>query len=177
VPTTTKSAATMRRKAREPRTPRKKKIVLPWYCLLVGWALCILSIAISLFFLWAYAIQFGNNKTYEWLTSLIVSFFSGLILLQPIKVVLIASALSFIFKGVDLDDDDVDEDEEKAVVADEAEWYRDSGAEKNPKVYPIDEDQLEMIRAARDAIRQSMPLFARHFMRVSMLCCRKTSLT
>ena len=65
---------------------REEKFYLPWIFMILGWGLCILCILVSIFFLWAYAVQFGNDKTYQWLSSLIVAFFSGLLLLEPIKV-------------------------------------------------------------------------------------------
>lgn len=40
---------------------KKKKLMLPWWCQYVAWALCILSILVSIFFLWAYGIQFGGK--------------------------------------------------------------------------------------------------------------------
>lgn len=51
--------------------------------------------------------------------------------------------------SVDLDDDDVDQDEEKATVADEALWYRKSRRQDNTDFYPINESVLEILRAAR----------------------------
>ena len=66
--------------------PKDDKFFLPWVFMILGWAMCLLCIFASIFFLWAYAVQFGNDKTYQWLSSLIVAFFSGLLLLEPIKV-------------------------------------------------------------------------------------------
>ena len=39
---------------------KKSKLMLPYWCRYIGWALCALSILISIFFLWAYGIQFGE---------------------------------------------------------------------------------------------------------------------
>ena len=39
---------------------KKSKFLLPYWCRYIGWALCALSILVSIFFLWAYGIQFGN---------------------------------------------------------------------------------------------------------------------
>ncbi len=65
---------------------------------------------------------------------MLVSFFAGLVLLQPLKVMAISFTLACVCKGLDYDDgDDVDEDEEKAEIADEAEWHRNSKADRNPR--------------------------------------------
>ena len=82
-------------------------------------------------------------------TSFQVSFFTGLLFLEPFKVLLLACFISWLCKGVDLDDDDVDDDEEKAVIADESEWYKESRRGKGIKLDPIDEEYLEIIRIAR----------------------------
>lgn len=83
------------------------------WCRYIGWALCTLSILVSIFFLWAYGIQFGDEKTRKWVTSLIVSFFASILVTQPIKVFVTALILSTLFKSPDTDVDDGDEDEEE----------------------------------------------------------------
>ena len=50
--------------ARVYREP-KRKFALPWPFYLLGWALCIICILAGAFLMWAYAIQFGNDKTYQ----------------------------------------------------------------------------------------------------------------
>lgn len=64
----------------------KKKFLLPWWCVYVGWFLVIVSVGSSIFFLWAYGLQFGNVRTGKWLTSLTISFFSSVLLTEPLKV-------------------------------------------------------------------------------------------
>lgn len=92
---------------------KKKSLLLPYWCRYVGWFLCILSIAVSVFFLWAYGIQFGDDKTRKWISSLIVSFFASILVTQPIKVFLTAIILSTLLKAPDSAADDEDEDEEE----------------------------------------------------------------
>jgi polycystin 1L2 len=87
--------------------------MLPWYCRYIAWALCALSILVSIFFLWAYGIQFGDEKTRKWITSLIISFFASILVTQPIKVFITAMILSTLFKSPDTDVDDSEEDEEE----------------------------------------------------------------
>ena len=65
---------------------KKKKFSMPWWVVIIGWILCILSILSASVFTVFYGIQFGNELTREWLTSLVVSFFTGILCTQPIKV-------------------------------------------------------------------------------------------
>jgi polycystin 1L2 len=79
---------------------KKKRLTFPWWCRYIGWFLCLLSISISIFFLLAYGIQFGDEKTRKWVTSLVISFFASILVTQPIKVFLTAIILSTLFKVI-----------------------------------------------------------------------------
>ncbi|CAG0900605.1 unnamed protein product [Darwinula stevensoni] len=65
---------------------RKKKFLLPWWFRYVAWALVVGAIGTSTFFLAAFGIQFGNEKTRLWVTSVVTSFFSSILIVQPLKV-------------------------------------------------------------------------------------------
>lgn len=65
---------------------KKKKFLFPWWCRIIAWILAVASIVVSCFFLWAYGVQFGDEKTKKWITSLLISFFSSILVTQPIKV-------------------------------------------------------------------------------------------
>lgn len=73
----------------------------------------LLLLRLAIFFLWAYGIQFGDEKTRKWVTSLIVSFFTSILVTQPMKVFLTAMILSTLFKTPDSDGDESEEDEEE----------------------------------------------------------------
>ena len=65
------------------------------------------------------------------------------------QVLVITLVASLVCKDVDMDDDGVDEDEERALIADEDEWYRPSRKGAQGGFYPIDEDSLDRVRKAR----------------------------
>ena len=65
---------------------REYKKTLPWFFRPLAWVLCVVSMTVSLFFLWAYGIMFGNEKTTQWLTALLSSIFSSVLITQPVKV-------------------------------------------------------------------------------------------
>ena len=45
----------------------KKRFSLPWPFRILAWVLCVGLTGTSVFFVWAYGISFGNDKTYQWL--------------------------------------------------------------------------------------------------------------
>ena len=60
----------------------------------------------------SYGLSFGNDRTYQWFTSMIVSFISSLIITQPIKILIIIWVMSYCTKKVTFEDDHVFQDEE-----------------------------------------------------------------
>ncbi|CAM1317953.1 Uncharacterised protein g6856 [Pycnogonum litorale] len=104
------------------KNKKSKNFTLPWWCVYVAWFLAVLSIGSSVFFLWAYGIQFGNEKTAKWFTSLIISTLCSIFLTQPIKVMLTAIFLSMIFKDLNYDENDAEQDEEEPHLKIDEEW-------------------------------------------------------
>ena len=64
----------------------RKRFTLPFFFNYIAWVLCIGVIFVSIFYLWAYGVMFGNDKTYQWLTSLLAYFWSDLLIVEPLKV-------------------------------------------------------------------------------------------
>ena len=57
---------------------------------------------------------------------MIVSFFVGILIIEPLKVALISCCISATCKNVDLDsDDDVEDDEKDPDLADQDQWMGD----------------------------------------------------
>jgi len=80
-----------------------KNSMIPW-CLIVtfrpdkswspvavviAWILSFICIAGGSFVVFAYGVTFGNEKSYQWIVSMITSFFSSVLITQPLKVALI----------------------------------------------------------------------------------------
>jgi len=92
------------------KTKTKKKVfLLPWWCSIISWILLWITVGVSLAFVTFYAIQFRDEKCKKWLTSLLIGFFSSVLLTQPIKVMLFALLYSVICKKPF--DDEVDEED------------------------------------------------------------------
>jgi hypothetical protein len=68
------------------KTQKRASGMFPWWCLFVAYGLSAIMAAVSIFFVIVRGIEFGDVKCQKWLTSLFSSFFSSLILVQPLKV-------------------------------------------------------------------------------------------
>ncbi|CAM1318005.1 Uncharacterised protein g6863 [Pycnogonum litorale] len=139
--------------------PRKKKFTFPWWCIYVAWFLTLACIGVSLFFLWAYGIQFGNEKTTKWFTSLIISTLCSVFLTQPIKVMFVALTFSMICKNIDQDEDDCDDDEEEPELADDEEWVHAVANKKSQKMLPHVLD-TKMMQKAREQRQKEIKMYA-----------------
>ncbi len=64
----------------------KKKKTFPWWFIFIAYGLCIILVSLSIIFIIARGIEFGNLKTQKWLTSILSGFFSSIFLIQPLKV-------------------------------------------------------------------------------------------
>ena len=67
---------------------RKGPFAFPWWCLIIAYILAYLFIAISIFFIIVRGVEFGDEKTQKWLTSILTGLFSSVIVTEPIKVIL-----------------------------------------------------------------------------------------
>ncbi|UJR19382.1 hypothetical protein I4U23_022512 [Adineta vaga] len=70
-------------------TKKKKKkcsITFPWWFIFIIYGLSFLSIIVSIFLIIARGIEFGDIKSQQWLISVLSSFFSSILLTEPIKI-------------------------------------------------------------------------------------------
>jgi len=65
----------------------KRKIFLPWWCVFLGYFLCLASVICGVLVTTSIAIEFGPERSTAWLISFITSFFESLLLTQPVKVI------------------------------------------------------------------------------------------
>ena len=65
---------------------RKKKFLLPYWCVYIAWFLSFVVVALSGFFTLLYSFEWGKKKSSQWLTAFILSFIESVILIQPVKV-------------------------------------------------------------------------------------------
>jgi hypothetical protein len=69
---------------------KQKRMQLPWWCKLIGFALSFLVSIVSLFFVVIKGIEFGNEKVAKWLSSVTVSFLASMLLTQPLQLALVS---------------------------------------------------------------------------------------
>jgi hypothetical protein len=78
----------MKLSSQENESDEKKKmkspLTFPWWFIFIGYGLCVILVGISIFFIIARGIEFGDLKTQQWLTSILSGLFSSILLIQPI---------------------------------------------------------------------------------------------
>jgi len=67
------------------KLPKKPK-QLPWWCKIIAYGLSYLFAGISIFFIILKGISFGNDSCTKWLTSVLISLFSSVLITQSIQV-------------------------------------------------------------------------------------------
>jgi hypothetical protein len=65
---------------------RTWQVSFPWWCLFIAYGLSLTIVAVCCLFIIARGIQFGDEKTQQWVISLAVGFVSSVCLTQPFKV-------------------------------------------------------------------------------------------
>ena len=65
---------------------KKKKIEFPWWCIIIGWILCFITVLACGSMVVIYGLSMGEKKTQKWLGSMMIAFLSSVLLTQPIKV-------------------------------------------------------------------------------------------
>lgn len=131
----------------------KKKFLFPHWCIYINYLLVAISSLTCGFFCMLYGFQFGKEKSDKWLTSMLVSFFQSIIVIQPFKVLLLAAFFALIIK-----DPNKEEEQEQENVLDPVlntdEEFIEGDAEKEPRKIglqskPPDAKKLEAARKLR----------------------------
>ena len=68
------------------KNKKKGEFKFPWWFKIFAYVLSFAFAGVSLFFVIVKGIEFGDEKVQKWLTSLIISFFTSLLLTQPLQV-------------------------------------------------------------------------------------------
>ncbi|UJR18699.1 hypothetical protein I4U23_005606 [Adineta vaga] len=69
---------------------KKSSLIFPWWCIFVAYGLCIILVGLSILFIIARGIEFGDEKSQKWLTSILSGFFSSILFTQPLKIISLA---------------------------------------------------------------------------------------
>ncbi|XP_067929649.1 uncharacterized protein [Watersipora subatra] len=100
-----------------------KPLTFPWWCRIIAWVLLWIAVIACTIFIYLYSLDFGNDKTSKWITSMAVALLTSVLITQPVKVILMAIFFSLIVKNP-LIDDLGDEDDDPCLKKDE-QWLDD----------------------------------------------------
>lgn len=129
----------------------KKKFLFPYWCIYIAYVLVAVSSLTCGFFCMLYGFEFGKEKSEKWLTSMLVSFFQSVVVIQPFKVLLIAAFFALIIKDPNKEEEQ-EEALDPALNADEE--LIETGGEREPRNVslqskPPDAKKLEAARRLR----------------------------
>ena len=86
----------------------KSRLMFPRWCIFIAYGISFLLILTSIFLIIARGIEFGDEKSREWLTSILSGFFSSLFLSQPLKIFALAIFFTFFFRNRTNDEEFLD---------------------------------------------------------------------
>ena len=152
---------------------QKKKKMLPWWCSIIAWILCLISIGLSIFLIFSYSLQFGKEKSISWLGSIMMSITQSVLIFQPLKVklyhssscqnsftfkvFLVSALLTMVCRKVDTDDIDDEDKVQNSVPADDEELISGrpkSGKREKIEMKEIDPEKLEILKMRKQKERE-----------------------
>lgn len=102
--------------------PKTRKFRLPHWFIYIAYTLSLISSLTGAAFTMFYSMIWGKEKSNKWITSVIVSLVQDIFFIQPLKVIIIASLLSILFrKPPEEDRDEVCNDDITEVTSTEVE--------------------------------------------------------
>ena len=113
---------------KQKKKKKKKKKLLPYWFLYIAWAICFLTCFTTAFFCVLYGLQFGKEKSSQWISSMLISFFQDVLISQPIKIFGIALIIAVVVKKPAEEEGEEEGDKKKM---DDEEWLHDSPSGKN----------------------------------------------
>jgi len=78
---------------------QKLDIIFPWWCIFIAYGISLLIVVISILFIIARGIEFGDLKCQKWLTSILSRFFSSIFVTQPMKILCLSIFFAFFFRN------------------------------------------------------------------------------
>ena len=144
---------TRKKKLLRKKMKKKKKKSFPWWTVFIGWTLVIAAIFCSAFFVFSYSMQWGKEKSNSWLISMLLSVFQSVMIIQPLKVFMLAAIVAIILKKPDVEDLDDEERKKNGQLMDSETVVTDmqkKGRREKIEMKPVDQKKLERIRKKRE---------------------------
>ena len=84
--------------------------LLPWWCIFFPWLLVVLISVTCATFTIFYSLDFGSQKSKQWLHSLLISLFTDIFYNQPLTILFIACFFTFISKASEMEQTELNVD-------------------------------------------------------------------
>ncbi len=97
------------RRIRTRQEKHKSRLTFPFWCLFIAYGLCVILVSLSIFFIIARSIEFGDLKTEKWLASILTGFLSSIIFIQPLRILSLAIFLAFFCRSTNDNDQEAKE--------------------------------------------------------------------
>ncbi|XP_071821799.1 uncharacterized protein [Apostichopus japonicus] len=69
---------------------------LPWWSIYISWFLVVITCMASSFFIILYGLRYGKQQSIDWLVAMFISLFQSVAVVQPIKVVVLATMFAIL---------------------------------------------------------------------------------
>ncbi|XP_078610817.1 polycystin-1-like [Branchiostoma floridae x Branchiostoma japonicum] len=146
-----KKKAKPQTKEKKQATKKKKKpFLLPHWFLWVAYVIVYGGVMLSGFFTILYSLEWGYEKSTQWLVTFLMTFFQDALLVQPVKVIVMAAVLSLIVKKSDEEETDNEDDDNQLGADEEPEAEApDRNTQNGPHLQPLKQDRLRSAREVR----------------------------
>ncbi|XP_060599389.1 polycystin-1-like protein 3, partial [Ruditapes philippinarum] len=78
--------------------PEMKGFTLPNQCIYLAWFLLVSATLVSAFYVVLYSMEWGKQKSEEWVTMLLLSIFQSIFCVDPVKILLMAVVFAMLFR-------------------------------------------------------------------------------
>ncbi|XP_047140242.1 polycystin-1-like protein 2 isoform X4 [Hydra vulgaris] len=123
----------------EDKPLKKKKFLLPHWCLYVAWFLCVGNIFVCVVIIVLYGMKFGNATSLNWLASITIDFTKEILLIEPIKIFILAIFVAVVVKEVNEEETEF-ENRGKKLAHDEHWLYK---LKNEPTIYDMESIKLQ----------------------------------
>ncbi|XP_070567321.1 polycystin-1-like protein 2 [Ptychodera flava] len=138
---------------------------LPWWCIYIAWVGVFLVTVTSAVFVILYSMEWGKEKSRDWLTSCLTSLSESVICIEPLKALGIAFVLSLFVRNSDIDEfshankERQDTQDEPLEVAKESPGQYAFTNDSNDYFAPLGYEDLLKVRERRRREKKMMALF------------------
>ncbi|XP_076456106.1 polycystin-1-like protein 2 [Babylonia areolata] len=107
-----------KQKKKQKKTKKKGggRVMLPHWCVYVGWLLLVAMSGVSAFITFSYSMEWGREKSLAWLAALFLSVGQSVMVVQPIKIIVLAMVMAWACKKPKEEEEEEEEEAGSGVV-------------------------------------------------------------